>query len=272
MFLRDPTRCVTEHARSGHTLIEMLVALMLITFVFGTIGLMMHVAGDANRRVRDEVELEHGLSRFAAQLRSNAHQAQSATTRDSAAPQARGASFPLHSPSSEQSSTPSCRIGWNGWCAPRGGRVAPRRHILCPRRPWHGGIWKPARAATMVSLLMEPGAAARILALMVLDTTETAIVRVVVDDPQAGRRLMEGNGFAFIECELVVVEIDDATQLPQVMAAFLEAEVNVHYMYCFIPHPQGKSILGISMEDNEIGEKVLTQHGFRVLRQSDVSR
>ena len=55
-------------------------------------------------------------------------------------------------------------------------------------------------------------------------------------------------------------------------AAFLEAEVNVHYMYCFIPHPQGKSILGISMEDNEVGEKVLTQHGFRVLRQSDVSR
>jgi hypothetical protein len=30
--------------------------------------------------------------------------------------------------------------------------------------------------------------------------------------------------------------------------------------------------MGISMEDNEIGEKVLTQRGFRVLRQSDVSR
>ena len=56
------------------------------------------------------------------------------------------------------------------------------------------------------------------------------------------------------------------------MSAFLEAEVNVNYMYCFIPHPQGKSILGVSMEDNEVGEKVLTQRGFRVLRQSDVSR
>jgi hypothetical protein len=56
------------------------------------------------------------------------------------------------------------------------------------------------------------------------------------------------------------------------MAAFLEAEVNVNYMYCFIPHPQGKSILGVSMEDNEIGERVLSRRGFRVLRQSDVSR
>jgi hypothetical protein len=114
--------------------------------------------------------------------------------------------------------------------------------------------------------------AVHVLAVTVLDTTETAIIRVVVDDPQAARRLLQDNGFAFTACELLVVEIDAATQLPQLMAAFLEAEVNVHYMYSFIPHPQGKSILGVSMEDNEVGEKVLKSHGFRVLRQSDVSR
>jgi len=111
-----------------------------------------------------------------------------------------------------------------------------------------------------------------VLAVTVLDTTETAIIRLVVDDPQAARRLLEENGFAFTECKLLVVEIEGATQLPELMSAFLEAEVNVNYMYCFIPHPQGKSILGVSMEDNEVGEKVLTQRGFRVLRQSDVSR
>ena len=111
-----------------------------------------------------------------------------------------------------------------------------------------------------------------VLGLTVLDTTETSIIRLVVDDPQSARRLLQEKGFPFTECQLLVVEIDGATQLPSLMAAFLEAEVNVNYMYCFIPHPQGKSILGISMEDNEIGEKVLSQHGFRVLRQSDVSR
>jgi hypothetical protein len=111
-----------------------------------------------------------------------------------------------------------------------------------------------------------------VLAVTVLDTTETAIIRLVVDDPQAARRLLQENGFAFTESELLVVEITAATQLPELMAAFLEAEVNVNYMYCFIPHPQGKSILGVSMEDNEVGERVLSRRGFRVLRQSDVSR
>jgi len=111
-----------------------------------------------------------------------------------------------------------------------------------------------------------------VLAVTVLDTSETAIIRIVVDDPQAARRLLNDNKFAFTESELLVVEVNSATQLPELMAAFLEAEVNINYLYCFIPHPEGKSILGISVEDNEVGERVLTRHSFRVLRQSDVSR
>ena len=110
------------------------------------------------------------------------------------------------------------------------------------------------------------------LAVTVLDTSESAIIRVVVDDPQSARRLLEGGGFAYTESPILVVEIDGATKLPELMAAFLEAEVNINYMYCFIPHPQGKSILGVSIEDIEVGERVLTRHAFRVLRQADISR
>ena len=110
-----------------------------------------------------------------------------------------------------------------------------------------------------------------VLALMVLDTTDSSIIRIVVDDSDHARDLLVREGFPFTESKLVVVEVDP-TGLSRLMAALLEAELNVNYLYSFIPHPQGKSILGISMEDNEIGEKVLTQHGFRVLRQSDVSR
>jgi len=56
------------------------------------------------------------------------------------------------------------------------------------------------------------------------------------------------------------------------MAALLEAEININYLYSFIPHPRGKSLLGLSMEDNEMAEQVLQRHQFRTLRQSDLSR
>jgi hypothetical protein len=56
------------------------------------------------------------------------------------------------------------------------------------------------------------------------------------------------------------------------MAALLEAELNINYLYSFIPHPQGKSILALSMEDNDMAEKILKRHQFPVLKQSDISR
>lgn len=110
-----------------------------------------------------------------------------------------------------------------------------------------------------------------LLALMVLDTTDSAIIRVVVDDPDKARELLGTEGFPFTESRLVVVEATSA-DLTRLMAALLEAELNVNYLYSFIPHPEGKSIIALSMEDNEMGEQVLRRHQFRTLKQSDISR
>jgi hypothetical protein len=56
------------------------------------------------------------------------------------------------------------------------------------------------------------------------------------------------------------------------MAALLGAELNIHYLYSFIPRPGGKSILGLSMDDNELAESVLKRNQFEVLKQSEISR
>src|SRR5437899_3619695 len=111
-----------------------------------------------------------------------------------------------------------------------------------------------------------------VLALTVLDTTDSAIIRLVVDDPDAARELLVEQGFAFTESDLVVVEVESATELGRLMAASLEAELNINYLYSFIQHPQGQSMLALSIEDNEVAEQVLRKHQFRVLKQSDISR
>jgi hypothetical protein len=111
-----------------------------------------------------------------------------------------------------------------------------------------------------------------VLALTVLDTTDSAIIRLIVDDPEGARAVLVEQGFPFTESEILVVEVGSTTQLADLMAALLEAEINVNYLYSFIPHPQGKSILALSMEDNEVAEDILQRHQFRVLKQSDISR
>jgi hypothetical protein len=111
-----------------------------------------------------------------------------------------------------------------------------------------------------------------VMALTILDTTDSAILRLIVDDPDRARELMEKNGFSYTESGVLVVELDAAPKLNDVMAALLEVELNINYLYCFIPHPHGKSLLAFSMEDNEMAEKALGKRGFKVLRQEDVSR
>jgi len=110
-----------------------------------------------------------------------------------------------------------------------------------------------------------------VLGLMVLDTTDSAIIRVVVDDPDRARELLVQEEFPFTESSLVVVEVNPA-ELNRLMAALLEAELNINYLYSFIPQPQGKPVLGLSMEDNETAEQALRRHQFRTLKQGDISR
>jgi len=62
------------------------------------------------------------------------------------------------------------------------------------------------------------------------------------------------------------------TELGRLMSAMLEAELNINYLYSFIPYPSGKPVMALSMEDNDMGEQVLKKHQFRVLRQEDISR
>ena len=111
-----------------------------------------------------------------------------------------------------------------------------------------------------------------VLALTVLDSTDSAVIRVVLDDPDRGRELLHENGFPFTESFVVVVEVNSADELNRLMTALLEAELNVNYLYSFIPHPHGKSILALGMEDNDMAEQVLKRHQFPVLKQTDLAR
>lgn len=111
-----------------------------------------------------------------------------------------------------------------------------------------------------------------IVALTVLDFTDTTILRLVVDDNDKARELMVNNDFPYTECDVVAVEISDEADLKEVLAALLEAEINIHYVYSFIKRPEGKSALVLNIEDPDVATQSLNNHGFKVLTQSDIAR
>ena len=111
-----------------------------------------------------------------------------------------------------------------------------------------------------------------IIALTVLDTTDSAIVRVIVDDPDKAREVMVNNDFPYTEGEVLAVEVTDESELNGVLAALYEAEINVHYVYSFIKRPEGRGALAINAEDADVGAQALSKRGFRILTQSDIAR
>ena len=111
-----------------------------------------------------------------------------------------------------------------------------------------------------------------VMACTILDTTDSTIIRMVIDDPDKTRELLINNDYSYTECEILVVEIVGEEQFKDVLAALFEAEINIHYVYSFIKRPEGKCALAFHMEDADVAAQSLGHHGFKVLTQHDISR
>ncbi|MSU23665.1 MAG: acetolactate synthase [Opitutus sp.] len=111
-----------------------------------------------------------------------------------------------------------------------------------------------------------------VMAITVLDTTDSAIIRLIVDDPDKARELLVNNDFPYTECDVLAIEITDESALKGVLAALFEAEINVHYVYSFIKRPEGKAALAVNAEDPDVAAQALNQRGFRVLTRQDIAR
>lgn len=111
-----------------------------------------------------------------------------------------------------------------------------------------------------------------ILAMTVLDTTDCAIDRLVVDDPDRARELMAAHNYFYTECDVIAVEFKSEEQLKDVLNALYDAEMNIHYLYAFMHRPGGVPALALNVEDTELAASALNNRGFKVLTQRDLAR
>jgi hypothetical protein len=112
-----------------------------------------------------------------------------------------------------------------------------------------------------------------VVALSVSESTDSAIARLMVSDPQRVEELFREHDVPFGVSEVVVVEMREvATQLPQLFAALLMAEVNVHFTYPLLTRPHGLAALALHVDDSECALSVLIGQGFKTLSQADISR
>ena len=111
-----------------------------------------------------------------------------------------------------------------------------------------------------------------VMAISVLDTTDSALVRMVTNYPDETREILRRLRITHSERKIVAVEIPNEGSLKHVTSALLQAEINIHYVYPFLTWPNDRPVLAIGLEDEDIAIDVLTRNNLRVLSQEDLAR
>ena len=111
-----------------------------------------------------------------------------------------------------------------------------------------------------------------IVALSILDTTDSSIVRLIVDYPEEAQKLLIEHQFSFVQSELIAVELSSQAEIGNITSALVQAEINIHYIYPFLVRPNQRYALAISLEDNDLAADTLTRSQLRIIGQDDIAR
>lgn len=111
-----------------------------------------------------------------------------------------------------------------------------------------------------------------ILGISVLDTTDSAVIRLIPNYPKDLARLLKSLSISFTERTVLAVELDKDDSMQILTKALLRAEINIHYVYSFMHQPNGKPVIAIAMEDEDTAEDVLQSYHLRVLSQDELIR
>lgn len=146
------------------------------------------------------------------------------------------------------------------------------------RQPDHGVVRqysvfvenKVGRLSELVESLAK--ADVHILALCMVDSTDSVIIRIVVDHPEQAEAVLDEHKFANDVVGVVALELPSEAHLKNVADILLRAEINIHYLYPFLFRPSGRCGLVLRADDQDLAAAVLARHGVTVLGQSDLSR
>jgi hypothetical protein len=113
----------------------------------------------------------------------------------------------------------------------------------------------------------------QVLALNSQDSTDAALVRLIVSDPEAVESLFELHEIAYSVSDILVVEMKEtAVDLKRMLQSLLMAEVNIQVCYPVLYRPHGRAAMALHLDDSECGGSVLAGEGFQILNQVDLSR
>ena len=111
-----------------------------------------------------------------------------------------------------------------------------------------------------------------IRALSVADTQGFGILRLIVDDVEKAKAILNGNGTIFSITEVVGVKVPDCPGgLARVMTLMADNTINVEYLYAFVSVSGSSAYVVLRVQDNDQAMAVLKEGGIELISREEIS-
>lgn len=103
-------------------------------------------------------------------------------------------------------------------------------------------------------------------AINLVDTTEFGILRLLVDDAESTKRILDDNGFSLTITDVFAISIDDHIgSFNEVLTVLSENDINIEYTYTINSSKNGAFIFKVSPDDFKKATKVLAKSKVKIL-------
>lgn len=110
-----------------------------------------------------------------------------------------------------------------------------------------------------------------IRALSLADTSDFGILRIIVQDPEKAKKILEENSFIVKIIDVIGVELDDIPGgLASVLKILNDNNINLEYLYAFTHEKTEKAILLLQSNDLNLLAKVLNEYNVSIVPPEEV--
>jgi hypothetical protein len=111
----------------------------------------------------------------------------------------------------------------------------------------------------------------KIVALSILDASDCAVARLIVDHHERAHELLTFSGIRFFETDVIGVLLPVADQPHTLLlGSLMSAEVNVDYVYPMMYRRNGRGSIAMFSNDREETLRVLREREFEIITEDDL--
>lgn len=111
----------------------------------------------------------------------------------------------------------------------------------------------------------------RVMGLSIVDSVDSALIRLIVNDYERGREKFNLSTFTVFETDVIGVELpDDPQPFVCICTALLQAEVNIQYSYPLLFRRGGRGAVIVYVDDIDAGLKALADNRLTIITEQSL--